>query len=356
MMVPAEYSGWGWDAAAANSVIEEVATADPSIAIMLYLHCAVVARIDRYGTSQQRRRWLQRVAREGWLACSAWSESGSTADKRTLSTTASRAPSGNWIVNGGKTFATSATVADFFLVLAQASADGPDAQAVPASSYGGSSQALFLVSCAASGVQVPGDTLDMAGMRGSGTGTAAFHEVVVGDCDLLCQHESTGQAIALPHRLGLTLGAVSVGTARYAYEIALGHLRRKDQLGDPGVRSQLAQLTVAIEAARSMVADLGAQAPYQTPTRSYAVKVFASTTSQDVCDQIRRLLGSVGYMRQHEINRVCRDCDAVPHMGPPNYLCVSLIGAHLDADGDASGLRQREHAGAAGAPAVTSLA
>lgn len=348
MMVPTEYGGWGWDAAAANSVIEEVANADPSVGIMLYLHCGIVARIDRYCRPPQRGRWLERVARDGWLGCAAWSESGMTADKRVVSTIASRTASGDWIISGGKTFVTSATVADIFLVLAQLTTEGPAAQAGPGSAYGGSGQALFIVSRTAPGVHVPADSLDMAGMRGSGTGTVDFDDVVVGDADLLCQHESTVPAMQLPHCLGLTLGAVSVGTARYAYEIALDHLRRKDKLGDPGVRSQLARLTVTLEAARAVVADLSAQAPYQRPTLPYAAKVFASTTSQDVCDQVRRLLGTTGYMREHEINRVCRDCDAITLMGPPNYQCLSAIGAHFDASGgDGLDLRQRDRAVAA---------
>ncbi len=348
MMVPIEYGGWGWDAAAANSVIEEAATADPSVAIMLYLHCGVVARIDRYGRPPQRGRWLERIAREGLLACAAWSESGSTPDKRVISTIASRAPSGDWTISGRKTFVTSATVADLFLVLAQLTGERPTAQARPASAYGGSGQALFLVSRTAPGVHVPGSSLDMAGMRGSGTGTVDFDDVVVGDADLLCQHEHTVPAMQLPQCLGLTLGAVSVGTARYAYEIAIDHLRRKDMLGDPGVRSQLAQLTVALQAARSVVADLSAQAPYQGPTLPYSAKVFASTTSQDVCDRVRRMLGSAGYMREHEINRVCRDCDAITLMGPANYLCLSAIGAQFDASGgDGPDPRQRDHAVAA---------
>lgn len=329
MMVPTEYGGWGWDSATANSVIEEVANADPSIGIMLYLHCGIVARIDRYGKPSQRRNWLERVARDGWLACAAWSESGSTADKRVVSTIANRTASGDWTISGRKTFVTSATVADFFLVLVQLTPGGPAAQAHAASAYGGSGQALFLVPRTAPGVHVPDDSLDMAGMRGSGTGTVDFDEVVVGDADLLCQNESTGPAMQLPHCLGLSLGAVSVGTARYAYQIALDHLRHKDKLGDPGVRAQLARLTVALEAARSVMADLSARAPYQTPTLPYAAKVFVSTTSQDVCDQVRRLLGSAGYMREHEINRVCRDCEAIALMGPPNYQCLSVISAQV---------------------------
>ncbi|HET9893368.1 MAG TPA: acyl-CoA dehydrogenase family protein [Streptosporangiaceae bacterium] len=355
MMVPAEHGGWGWDAAAANSVIEEVANADPSIAIMLYLHCGVVARIDKYGRPPRRGHWLERVARDGWLACAAWAESGSAADRRVISTIARRAPSGDWTVGGEKTFVTSATVADFFLVLAQLRTENPAAQARPASAYGGSGQALFLVPRAAPGVRIPDSSLDMAGMRGSGTGTVDFDDVVVGDADLLCQRDTTVPAMQLPHCLGLTLGAVSAGTARYAYEIALDHLRRKDKLGDPGVRSRLAQLTVAIEAARSVVADLSAQAPYQAPTLPYAAKVFASTTSQDVCDQVRRLLGSAGYMREHEINRVCRDCEAIALMGPPNYLCLSVIGAQLDVPGGPLSVHQERPGDGVPCPAGDSL-
>lgn len=332
MMVPEEHGGLGWDAAAANAVIEEVAHADPSIAIMLYLHCAVVARIDAYGSPAQRKRWLEHVSRDRWIAVSAWSEPGSTADKRVLSTTAARDSAGDWIVTGGKTFATSATVADFFIVLVQLP---PGGQATPgdAGGYGGSSQGLVLIPASAPGVSVPQDTMDLAGMRGSGTGMAEFRDVVVGDSDLLCQYEQTGPAMQLPHNLGLTLGAVSVGAAQYAFDLALSHLSARDRLADAEIRVQLARLAVAIEAARSMVSDLGASAPCQSTAPAYAVKVFASTTSQDVCAAVRSLLGSAGYLRGHEINRVSRDCDAVMHMGPPNYLCLSVLGSQLGQSG-----------------------
>ncbi len=328
MMVPQEHGGWGWDAAAANAAIEEVAHADPSVAIMLYLHCAVVARIDAFGSPAQCKRWFEHVAQDRWLAASAWSEPGSTADKRVLSTTAVRDSAGDWVVTGGKTFATSATVADFLIVLVQLPEDGLAAPG-DAGGYGGSSQGLVLIPASAPGVNVPQVTMDMAGMRGSGTGMAEFRDVVVSDCDLLCQYEQTGPAMQLPHTLGLTLGAVSVGAAQYAFDLALRQLSAKDRLDDAEIRVQLARLAVTIEAARSMVGDLGAHAPYQNTALAYAVKVFASTTSQDVCAAVRSLLGSAGYLRGHEINRVSRDCDAVMHMGPPNYLCLSVLGGQL---------------------------
>jgi alkylation response protein AidB-like acyl-CoA dehydrogenase len=330
MMVPAEFGGRGWDAAAANGVIEQVASADPSMAIVLYLHCAVVARIDQYGSAQQRNDWLQRIARDSWLASSAWSEPGSSADKRTLSTTAREDPDGQWRVRGGKTFATSATFADFFIVLAQLPDPLAAHTARPSSGYGGSNQGLFLIPAGAPGVRIPAEALDMSGMRGSGTGMAEFRDVAVAAADLLCGPDETGLAIQLPHRMGLTLGAVSLGVAESAYDAAVEHLRSRNKLADAEVRARLARMAVTIEAARSMVNDLGARAPFESPMLAYAVKVFASTTSQEVCGSVRELLGSAGYLRQHEIHRVSRDSEAVTHMGPPNHLCLSLLGSELE--------------------------
>ncbi|GAA0495275.1 acyl-CoA dehydrogenase family protein [Streptomyces olivaceiscleroticus] len=326
MMVPRDHGGWGWDPAAANAVIEKIAVDNPSIAIMVYLHCAVVVRIVKYGTEEQKNRWLPRIARRGQLVASAWSEPGSAADKRTLSTTAQRDAAGTWRMKGGKTFSTSATVADFFIVLVQLPATHETAHAAEPA-YGGQDQALFLVDAAAPGVHVPPDALDMSGMRGSGTGMVQFQDVPVTDGDMLCSGSATTEAIQLPHRLGLTLGAVSVGLAQAAHDTALRHARGRDLLADERYRRQLASTEVAVRSARAAVSDLTAGSAHDRVLRAYCVKVSTSTTGQTVCRTVRGLLGSAGYLHAHEINRISQDADAVMHMGPPTHLCLDLIAA-----------------------------
>ncbi|WP_409493564.1 acyl-CoA dehydrogenase family protein [Amycolatopsis sp. cmx-11-12] len=329
MMVHEDHGGWGYDAAAANTVIEAVAADNPSIAIMLYLHCAVVVRIEQYGTEAQKKHWLPRVARGGELVASAWSEPGSTADKRSLSTSAQRDTAGGWEIKGGKTFSTSATVADFFIVLVQLPSTTETAHST-GPTYGGSDQALFLVEAATSGVQVPPDALDMAGMRGSGTGMVRFQDVTVAEGNLLCSGSATTEAIQLPHRLGLTLGAVSVGLAQAAHETALGHARDRELFDEPRFQRQLASTEIAVRSARAAVRDLTAGPAHDRVLRAYCVKVFASTTGETVCGTVRGLLGSAGYLQAHEINRISHDAEAVTHMGPPTHLCLDLIAGRLD--------------------------
>ncbi|MEV6694952.1 acyl-CoA dehydrogenase family protein [Micromonospora sp. NPDC051196] len=326
--VPTEHGGRGYDVATANRVVEEVATVNPSVAIMLYLHCAVVTRIDAYGTEEQKRRWFDRITDGGWLAASAWSEAGGHADKRSLGTVARRWPDGSWRVTGGKTFSTSSTVADFFMVLAQLPEQESSGTTATAG-YGRDNQLILLITADADGVRAPSDALPMIGMRGSGTGLIYFEDTKVDAGDLLCEGAVTPQAIGLPHRLGLTLGAVSVGTAQAALDLLLEHQHRRGLLDEAQARHQVARLAVTTRAARAMVADLGAQAPYADADAAYAVKVFASTSALSVCTEVRTLLGSAGYLQHHDIARVSLDAEAVIHMGPPNHLCVDLISRSL---------------------------
>ncbi|MFD7168155.1 acyl-CoA dehydrogenase family protein [Streptomyces violascens] len=328
MMVSTDHGGWGWDAAAANTVIEGIAADNPSIAIMLYLHCAVVVRIEKFGTEEQKKNWLPRVARRGQLVASAWSEPGSSADKRSLSTKAQRDATGAWQIKGGKTFSTSVTVADFFIVLVQLPTTHETAHAAEPT-YGGSDQALFLVDADASGVHVPPTPLDMSGMRGSGTGMVQFQDVTVADRDMLCSGSATTEAIQLPHQLGLTLGAVSVGLAQAARDTALGHARNRGLLEDERFQRQLALTEVAVRSARAAVSELTAGPAHDRVLRAYCAKVSTSTTSQTVCGTVRGFLGSSGYLHAHEINRISQDADAVMHMGPPTHLCLDLIATRL---------------------------
>ncbi|WP_234334318.1 acyl-CoA dehydrogenase family protein [Streptomyces sp. NRRL B-1347] len=327
LVVPQEFGGTGADAGQANSVVEEVAAADPSVAIMLYLHCCVVERIKEYGSAAQRAHWLPRVVDHRWLAASAWSEPGSTADKKKLATTAEPRGDASWRINGGKSFATSVTVADFLLVLVQLP---PSDAGVGESGYGGKDQALVLVPAGTPGVDVAPEAHDLAGMRGSGTGTLRLDDVVVGQDAVLCAGEHTPRAIGLPHRLGLTLAAVSVGAARSAYELAVAAAEHRGLLAAADTRRRLAEMSVTVEAARSMVTVLPTYGPQETAHLAYAAKVFASRASQRVCRQVRGLLGSSGYMRGHDIHRISLDAEAVAHMGPPNHLCVDLLAARLE--------------------------
>ena len=102
VLVPAGYGGWGGDAVVANRVVADLARTDPSLAIVLFQHLAVSARITQWGTPEQQERLLPELAAGRLLAASAWSEAGAGANKKNLATMAEQDASGWWSLSGVK--------------------------------------------------------------------------------------------------------------------------------------------------------------------------------------------------------------------------------------------------------------
>ncbi len=328
LMVPARHGGGDGSPLLCNEVLERVATADPSAAIMLFLHSCVVVRLNEWASEEQQELWLPGIASGALLAASAWSEPGSTADKRTLQTKAKRNGDTGWLLSGAKSFATSSVVADLFLVLAELNPP-PAADPGQPKSYGGDGKAMFVVERGTPGVQVPDRTADLSGMRGSGTGFLELRDCAVPGRHLLGTPDETRRIIGHPHGLGLTLAAVSTGIAQSAVDLVIARLGAKGRAGDPVVQHRVVEMTISVAAARAMTRTL----PVPTGTavaQAYATKVFASRTSEEVCREASWLLGSSGFMESHEINRIQRDAAAVNFMGPPNELCLELLRDSLD--------------------------
>ncbi|MER5994068.1 acyl-CoA dehydrogenase family protein [Streptomyces viridosporus] len=319
--VPARHGGAGGDAAAVNHVVEEVAAVNPSVAIIVFQHFAVSARIAEWGTEEQRERWLPKLAGGLWLAASAWSETGAGAAKRNLASTGARRADGRWRLDGAKTFATGAGVADVYLVLVQT-----DRPAVTPQGYGADGQTFFLVEAGTPGlVADPGADLD--GMRGSATGLLALDGCVVGDTDRIGPVGGAASVIAGVRESGASLGAVSVGIARAALELAVRHARERGLLELPTVRHRLVDLATRLEAARAVVARAGARDSAQPGLTTLHSKLHASTAAEEICLDVARMLGSDGYRAGSRIGGLLADARGVAFMGPTNDVCRELVAA-----------------------------
>jgi alkylation response protein AidB-like acyl-CoA dehydrogenase len=317
--VPAAYGGAGRDATAVNEVVARLARVNPSAAIIAFQHFAVCLRITEWGTREQKASLLPALAAGDLLAASAWSEPGVGAAKKKLNTVASRLPGGKWLVNGMKSFTTSAGIADIYLVLAQTS-DIED----PDSRYGSSGQTFFLVRAGNPGL-VPERPLDLVGMRGSATGFVSLRECEVADADRLGPEGHAAVIIAGVRESGMTLGAVSVGIARSLLDIAAAHADRGDLVKQMTSHYWLTELATQVAAADALVTQAGLGRSGRTTMQS---KLFASEVAEHVGAEVgRRLVGSAGYLAGHELNRLVADARAVAHMGPANDLCRELISA-----------------------------
>ncbi|MFE7614808.1 acyl-CoA dehydrogenase family protein [Streptomyces sp. NPDC057496] len=322
LSVPIEYGGLGADWREANTVITALARADASVGIIVFLHYAAVSRIIAYGSEDQRKRLLTAVSHDGRIFASSWSEPGADAAKQKIATTAEQRTDGGWALNGAKTFTTSAGVADFYLVLART-----DDQGGTSGNYGRTDQGIFVVDSTRPGFTAEG-VLDLSGMRRSATGLIRLDNYLAEDVDVLIRSGDTPAVIGHPHTLGLTLGAVALGVAEEAHDIAIEVGRRRSLLGSPLYRHHIFELGSHLAAIRGVV-DAATGTPGDRSSPALTAKVFASETAEVICRGAQELAGSAAFSRGHALNRLSQDARAITLMGPPNYLCRELVAAKL---------------------------
>lgn len=319
--VPTEYGGAGGDASCLNLLVEQVATVNPSAAIMLFQHFAVTARIVEWGSDEQKAEFLPLLANGECFAASAWSETGAGAAKKKLSTTATRLPDGRWRLHGAKSFTTSAGIADIYLVLVQTSVDEDET-----SVYGSSGQSFFLVRRENQGL-IADLSLDLVGMRGSATGFVTLDECEVPDEDRLGEVGQAASIIAGVRESGATLGAISVGIAQAAVDIARARLDTLPPHIAQTHRCQLVTFATIAEAARAIVVRASHRMSANPGMVTLQSKLYASIAAEQVCLDIARSLGSAGYGVSSQLNRLLADARAVALMGPTNDLCRELVAA-----------------------------
>jgi alkylation response protein AidB-like acyl-CoA dehydrogenase len=332
--VPVEYGGAGGDAEAVNEITEQLATVNPSLAIVAFQHFAVSTRIAEWGSPEQRARLLPALAAGELLAASAWSEPGVGAAKKKLNTTAARLSGNRWLLNGAKSFTTSAGVADIYLVLAQTSAptdeQSTDEQSTDdEGSYGSSGQTFFLVRSGNPGL-VPDSPLDLLGMRGSATGFVSLRDCTTPDQDRLGPEGGAATIIAGVRETGVTLGAVAVGIARSMLAIGVSYAGRAEGPRRQLSRYRLIELSTQVTAAHALVCQAGRRTAADPGLTTLHSKLFASAVAERVGAEVGRMLGSAGYLASHELNRLVADARAVALMGPANDLCRELISANSD--------------------------
>jgi alkylation response protein AidB-like acyl-CoA dehydrogenase len=318
--VPTEYGGAGGGAADVNRVVEQLAYVNPSLAIMAFQHFAVSSRLSEWGTRAQKARLLPRLADGSILAASAWSEPGAGAAKRNLNSKAVRRRDGSWVLDGAKSFATTASVADLYLVLVQTGSTGTDA----GSGYGAAGQTFFLVDGTNPGL-APDLSLDLVGMRGSATGFVSLRECVVADEDRLGPEGAATTIIAGVRDSGATLGAVAVGVAQAALDLIVDHVRRRDLLDAPVLVDRLVGLATQVEAARAIVQRASSRASADPGVTTLHSKLYAADVAEEICLEATRLVGATGYTTASGLNRLLADARAVALMGPTNHLCRELV-------------------------------
>ena len=324
MSVPEKDRGLGASTVVFALVLEEIAAAWPSLAIGVSVNSGIVAgSIVRYGTREQRARWLPRLIDGSGLGAFALTEAASGSDAAALRATARRDGDG-WVLNGRKHFVTNADYAPLVIAFARvgaaeeavamrvASRPGAPTPGAPAPAHAGIT--AFIVPTDARGVSL-GPSERKMGLLASDTRALVLEDARVG-ADAVLGEVGRGFGIALAGLDGGRIGvaAQSIGIARAALARAIGYARERRQFGKPivefeALRFSLARARTDIDAARLLALRAAWLRDRGCPfTREASMaKLFASEAAQRVTYQALQVFGGYGYMREYEVERYARD-------------------------------------------------
>ncbi len=301
----AEYGGAGMDVFASIVLGEELGRAGLSgFAAATLVHTDMASpHLARFGTDQQKARYLPGIVAGETVTAIAVTEPGAGSDVAGLTTRAE--PSGNgWVLNGAKLYITNGALADLYFIAART-----DPAAKPSRGL-----SIFIVEKGTPGLDVA-RKLDKLGWLCSDTA-----ELHIEDCrlpaDALLGEAGRGfyQIVDSFQNERLVMGAMTVGEAERAIEITLEHVRTRTAFGAPlwekqTVRHKLAHCATRAEAARQLVhhtASLVSRGR-ECAREISMIKVFCAEMVQEVVHSCLQLHGGSGYMRGMEIERLYRD-------------------------------------------------
>ena len=300
VLIPREYGGAGLDALAFMLCIDELARACASTSVIVDVHTSVGSEpILLFGSDEQKKRWLPRLASGELLGAFALTEPAAGSDAASLQTSARRNGDG-YVLNGTKVFITNIGHAGLYIVFART---GPGERAAGVSA--------FIVPADSPGVKV-GQVFKKMGLNGSPTGELVLEDVVVPAANRL-GGEGEGFRVAMraldSGRIGISGQALGIGQAAVDEATAI----LKDRPREQGDEFALADMSTRTESARMLAyhaAWLCSSGRTFTREASMAKLHCTDTTMQVALDALQ-LAGEEGAMSGSPFERHVRDAKAL---------------------------------------------
>ncbi len=302
IMAPAEYGGAGLDVTSYALSLMEIAAADGALSTIISIQNMIVCGIVRYGTSDQRDKWLSDLVEGRAIAAFALTEPNAGSDASAIKSRATKSGEG-WILNGSKQFISSAQISKLAIVFAVTD---------PQERKRGIS--AFLVPTDSPGFRV--DKVERKlGQLASDTCAISFSDLPLREESLLGLR-GEGYKIALSNletgRIGIAAQAVGMATA--ALEITVAYTKERTTMGKPIIEHQavgfrLADLAAKLEAARQLVLYAAHMKDVGMPCAKEAsmAKLFASETAETVVSGALQSLGGYGYIEDFGLAKIYRD-------------------------------------------------
>ena len=317
---PEEYGGQGGDHLHDAVLTEELARCGSGgLAAGIGAHVGIATPpLWRFGTEDQKRRYLRPAIAGTKIAALGITEPGAGSDVAAVRTRAERVE-GGFVVNGEKTYITNGVRAHFVVTAVKTTAEG------------GHHGMSFLIVDRQDGMT--SSKLDKMGWHASDTATIAFEDVFVPEENLLGpEHEGFRLIMAnfQWERLLMALGAVAA--MQVALERTLEYTRERRAFGRPvaghqAIRHQLVDVATTVHTCRCLTYDalerfVAGEEPLQQVTMA---KLVTQRAAFDVMDTCLQLHGGAGYMREYEIERMARDARLGPIGGGTDEVMREIL-------------------------------
>jgi acyl-CoA dehydrogenase family member 9 len=302
-VIPEAYGGLGFSSTAYSRTIQELAKYESSVALTAGAHSSIGMRgLLLFGTDEQKKRYLPRLATGEMIAAFCLTEPGSGSDASSIKTTAVR-KGDKWVLNGEKLWITNGGIASFFTVFARTDTKEGKITA-------------FIITRDMAGVS-NGPHEDKMGIRANSTTSVYLENVTVGDQQVIGE---VGKGFKIAMRIlnaGRTgLGGGCVGAMKNAIQHSSKQAKQRTQFGKSIaefglIKQKLGHMVVdcfASESTVSMVAGLVDQGYEDFAVEAAISKVFASEALWRSVDESLQIAGGNGFMRDYPYERMLRDC------------------------------------------------
>ncbi len=309
--VPEEYGGAGMDTLAYALALEEISKVDASHGVIMSVCNSLFCYgIFRYGTEDQKKKYLRAVASGEAVGAYALTEPQSGSDAGNIRVTAEPSPDGShYVINGTKSWISSGPVAKYILTFAQTYLEAkPRYRGVSA----------FIIDTDEPGFS-RGKIEPKLGIRASATCEIHFEDYQC-PVDMRLAQEGEGFKIAMSvldaGRIGIA--AQALGIAEAAYEASLQYAREREAFGEKigkfqMIQQKLADMKTRIEASRLLIyqaalaKDEEARSGNRYTLESAMAKLFASETAMWVTTEAVQIHGGMGYSKELPVERYFRD-------------------------------------------------
>ncbi len=303
VFVPEKYGGSGLGYHEYITVIEEISKVDSSIGLSVAAHNSLcTGHIFYFGNEAQKEKWLPKLASGEWIGAWGLTEHNTGSDAGGMNTTAKK-DGDYYILNGAKNFITHGINGHITVVMARTGEKGD--------SHG---MSAFVVEKGTPGF-TSGKKENKLGMRASETAELIFDNCRIHKDNLLgTEGDGFIQALKVLDGGRISIGALSLGIAKGAYEAALKYAKERVQFGKPisafqGISFKLADMATEIECSELLLHKAASLKDNNRPMTKIGAmaKMYASEACVKIANDAVQIHGGYGYTKDFPVEKFYRD-------------------------------------------------